>query len=59
MFRTSLNCDLYKEEKTDREVADIGFGAEYDMISNGEVDHPFVNDFDDSTSWGILVSLVE
>ena len=36
-------------------LADIGFGAEYDMISHGEIDHPFVNDFDDSVAWGILV----
>lgn len=36
--------------------ADIGFGADYDMISTGETEHPFVNDFDDSVSWGVLVS---
>lgn len=37
-------------------TADIGFGGEYDMISRGEVDHPFVNDFDDSVSFGAIVS---
>lgn len=25
------------------------------MISNGEIDHPFVQDFDDSVAFGILV----
>ncbi|CZR68103.1 uncharacterized protein PAC_18002 [Phialocephala subalpina] len=39
-------------------VTDIGFGAEYDMISHGEIDHPFVNDFDDSVAWGILKSFL-
>lgn len=37
-------------------TADIGFGGEYDMISCGEVDHPFVKDFDDSVSFGAIVS---
>ncbi|KAF5243189.1 hypothetical protein FANTH_8287 [Fusarium anthophilum] len=32
----------------------IRFGGEYDMISSGDDDHPFVRDFDDSISWGIL-----
>ncbi|KAK5446756.1 hypothetical protein LTS15_009689 [Exophiala xenobiotica] len=36
------------------QTADIGFGVDYDMITHGEIDHPFVKDFDDATSWGIL-----
>ncbi|EXL68532.1 hypothetical protein FOPG_15419 [Fusarium oxysporum f. sp. conglutinans race 2 54008] len=40
-------------------VTDIGFGVQYDMITNGEDDHPFVRDFDDSISWGILALVYE
>lgn len=28
------------------------------MISSGELNHPFVRDFDDSTTWGILQTVV-
>ncbi|KAJ2903380.1 hypothetical protein MKZ38_009957 [Zalerion maritima] len=35
-------------------VTDVGFGGEYDMISSGELNHPFVMDFDGSSSWGLV-----
>ncbi|KAF4994718.1 hypothetical protein FDECE_13025 [Fusarium decemcellulare] len=35
-------------------VTDVGFGGEYDMISSGELNHPFVRDFDDSVTWGVV-----
>ncbi|UPL02905.1 hypothetical protein LCI18_013839 [Fusarium solani-melongenae] len=38
-------------------VTDVGFGGEYDMISSGELNHPFVKDFDDSVTWGVLKSV--
>lgn len=40
------------------DIADIGFGAEYDMISSGELNHPFVRDFDDSVSCGFLKTVL-
>jgi hypothetical protein len=39
-------------------VADVGFGGDYDMISSGELNHPFVKDFDDSVSWGLVKSVI-
>ncbi|KAH7144106.1 cytochrome P450 [Dactylonectria estremocensis] len=39
-------------------AADVGFGGDYDMISSGELNHPFVGDFDGSVTWGILKSVL-
>ncbi|KAL1904819.1 hypothetical protein Sste5344_009441 [Sporothrix stenoceras] len=39
-------------------VTDVGFGGEYDMISSGELNHPFVKDFDGSTSWGLVKTVI-
>ncbi|KAJ3522120.1 hypothetical protein NM208_g12994 [Fusarium decemcellulare] len=39
-------------------VTDVGFGGEYDMISSGELNHPFVRDFDESVTWGVVKSVI-
>ncbi|KAL6414244.1 hypothetical protein AUP68_00762 [Ilyonectria robusta] len=39
-------------------VTDVGFGGEYDMISSGELNHPFVGDFDSSVTWGVVKSVL-